>query len=167
MRTSLSGIVSRVDRLAQRVRVVAADEKAEFAKWIPNMSDVELECRLLLVTEQIVGPLVEFETLDALLEKYERICGAGLAADMARFLPDAYARCRWFLEHAAHGEPELVWVAAIGHRRVSKEQPYGPRLLVACPCEAIDPSSNNGTRVHTYLELVPEAFRRKVLAHHA
>jgi len=161
MRASFSGIMSRLDRLRQRVRVVAADEEAEFLKSIKTMTDVELECQLMLVTEQIVGPLVAFETLDALLEKYERMCGAGLAADMARFLRDAYTRCRWFIEHAAHGEPELVSPTSIGDPRVSKGRPLGPRLLVACPCQVSNPWGNG--RTYTYLSLVPDAFRRKLL----
>jgi hypothetical protein len=168
MRASFSGIMSRLDRLSQRVRVVAADQEAEFAKRIKTMTDVELEFHLVETTEAIVGPLVGFETLDALIQKYGAVSGEPDLTSLKRALREPYERRRWFIEHATHGEPELVWPTKLeGPCTPTESLPLGPRLLVACSCGGNQPAWVGAGRVYTYLELVPDTFRRRLLERHA
>ena len=155
MRQALANVKQRIDRLAKRL---VPSEKAFLAR-IPTMSDVELEFHLVETTEQLIGPLAAFDSIDAIVGKYCAVLGKDPEVERAKFesaLGPPMRRRWWFEEHRPHGFPRLVHEVAPG----SDDRLFGRALLVDCPaCAAADPGfCYKGGRVQTFVKLVPDWF---------
>jgi hypothetical protein len=86
MRSTLSGIKTNVDRLAQRLRMSSAQDLAERVK---HMTDKELHLRGVQLVEEVVGPLAAADTPEEVGERFCRKVGSRISYDfvvaMARY----------------------------------------------------------------------------------
>ena len=163
MRGSLNGVGTKVERLAQRLRLVS---EQDLAQRVTHMTDRELEehrqdlhLQSVRLIERVAGRIVATDIPDKVAERFcRRVTTPGAQDFVVATAREHLARLRWFNLHAAHGTPKLVSLAD-----QKSDAYFGRALVVTCPCVESAPSWDkaSGTLL-THLELVPDWLRREV-----